>query len=229
MRSNLENNLAYKLRLQSTQHEITRFNLVGPFVIPPDGSEFQFLDPGASARTVFLPAISPGGGQFFMICNLSLTQDLNVVDSFGVAVATVQETQSMIFVSSRTAWSFLAALTAAQIALLTSIGPIFTQISAFTRQTVVGAAAVIAPTDIEVWVNFAGAVTLTMPDAAAWLAAHPFGNLFIKDISGAASSNNILINRVGTDLMDGASSVSITSDFGGFALRVSAANKWSLE
>src|SRR5580765_7534956 len=42
-------------------------------------------------------------------------------------------------------------------------------------------------TDVFIYVNFAGAVTINLPAAAAWLAANPNGlPLTIKDISGAA-------------------------------------------
>lgn len=221
MRANLEDNLARKLRLISPQHEITRFDLTGTFVIPTDGAEYQFLNGGLADRTVFLPVISPSGGQLFMISNVGATNDLNVVNSSGVAQATVQEGTSTIFVSSRTAWSIISTVTIAGAALLASM-------LAWTKQDVTSGTGTVAATDIEVRVNFAGAVTLTMPDAATWLAAHAFGDLIIKDISGAAGTNNITINRAGADLIDGATSQGIFSDWGGFRFRVMAANKWNI-
>lgn len=88
---------------------------------------------------------------------------------------------------------------------------------------------VILSTDTFVYVNFAGAVTLTLPDAATWLAAHTNGlPLTIKDISGAAAANNITVNRAGTDTIDGATSLSIVSDYGGYKIRPPAAGSWSI-
>lgn len=96
-------------------------------------------------------------------------------------------------------------------------------------QTVTVAAYVAQPTDDEIWVNRAGAVTITLPDAAAWLAAHGNGKaLTIKDISGAASANNITINRAGANTIDGANSVTITSDYGSWKLRPTSAGIWGL-
>lgn len=84
-------------------------------------------------------------------------------------------------------------------------------------------------TDTFIYVNFAGAVTINLPDAAAWLAAHANGHpLTIKDISGAGAANNITINRAGADTIDGATSFTITSDFGGVKLRPPAAGSWSI-
>lgn len=88
---------------------------------------------------------------------------------------------------------------------------------------------VILTTDTFVYVNFAGPVALTLPDAAAWLAAHANGlPLTIKDISGAAATNNITITRAGADTIDGATSYVITSDFGGVKLRPPAAGSWAI-
>lgn len=88
---------------------------------------------------------------------------------------------------------------------------------------------VILTTDTFVYVNFAGAVALTLPDAAAWLAAHTNGlPLTIKDTSGAAAANNITITRAGADTIDGATSVVITSDRGGWKLRPPAAGSWAI-
>jgi hypothetical protein len=95
---------------------------------------------------------------------------------------------------------------------------------------VTAAGYVILPTDTEIYVNRAGAVTLTLPSAAAWFAAQKTAApLTIKDISGASSTNNITINRAGTDTIDGATSFVITSDYGGIKLRPpSAAGNWAI-
>lgn len=88
---------------------------------------------------------------------------------------------------------------------------------------------VILTTDTFIYVNFAGTVALTLPDAAAWLAAHANGlPLTIKDISGAAAANNITITRAGADTIDGATNYVIASDYGGVKLRPPAAGSWSI-
>lgn len=98
-----------------------------------------------------------------------------------------------------------------------------------TPRTITSTPATILATDTEVWVNFAGAVALTLPDAAAWLLAHVNGYpLTIKDISGAGAANNITITRAGADTIDGATAYVITSDYGGIKLRPAASGKWAI-
>lgn len=85
-------------------------------------------------------------------------------------------------------------------------------------------------TDVEIFVNFAGTVTIALPAAAAYLAAQrTAAPLTIKDVSGAAATNNITINRAGSDTIDGATSLKITSNYGGWKLRpVSSAGNWAI-
>lgn len=63
-------------------------------------------------------------------------------------------------------------------------------------------------------VNFAGAVAINLPTAAS---RNGFP-LAIKDISGAAHTNNITINRNSTDTIEGATSIVIDADWGGWHL-----------
>lgn len=100
-------------------------------------------------------------------------------------------------------------------------------IAGSSRQSVITGAAVILPTTMEVFVNFAGVVTLTLPDAATWKNLSPFGQpLRIMDYSGNAHTNNITINRAGVNMVDNATSITITSDYGAFSLRVDPNNNW---
>ena len=102
-------------------------------------------------------------------------------------------------------------------------------VSASGTITVTSASYAIQATDAIVWVNRAGAVTLTLPDAAAWLAAPGHGSsidLQIQDISGAAETNNVTINRAGSDLVNGDTSITIQANYGVYRLRPAAANKW---
>ena len=69
-------------------------------------------------------------------------------------------------------------------------------------------------TDAFILVSFAGAVTINLPSAAS-RNGYP---LVIKDISGAAGTNNITINRDGSDTIEGATSIVINTDWGGWHL-----------
>ena len=69
-------------------------------------------------------------------------------------------------------------------------------------------------TDTFLQVNFAGAVTINLPTAAS-RNGYP---LAIKDVSGAANTNNITINRNGGDLIEGLTSIVINVAWGEFKL-----------
>lgn len=101
-------------------------------------------------------------------------------------------------------------------------------ISGSARQDVVASSAIILPTTLEVFVNFAGPVTLTLPDGATWKAfAGVYGQpLRIIDYSGHAHTNNITINRAGTNTVNEGTSITITSDDGSFSLRTDPNNNW---
>lgn len=63
-------------------------------------------------------------------------------------------------------------------------------------------------------VNFAAPVVINLP-AASTRSGYP---LAVKDISGAAQTNNITINRNGTDTIDGLTSLVIDAAYGGYKL-----------
>lgn len=84
----------------------------------------------------------------------------------------------------------------------------------------------IATSDRNVYFNVATAAVTTLPDAATWKTANPGGVLFLKDISGAAATNNITINRAGANTIDGLTSFQIAVNYGWFYLRVSPSNNW---
>jgi hypothetical protein len=59
-----------------------------------------------------------------------------------------------------------------------------------------------------------GAVTVNLSLAAARLGVP----LVIKDIGGAASSNNITINRAGAETIDSLTAITLSADYGGVRL-----------
>lgn len=71
-----------------------------------------------------------------------------------------------------------------------------------------------AATDTLALVNVAGAVTVNLPLSSA-RDGYP---LTIKDISGAAATNNITINKNTTDTIEGLSSIVIATNWGGYTL-----------
>lgn len=73
-------------------------------------------------------------------------------------------------------------------------------------------------------INYAGAVTVTLPAASAVPANDVY--FVLKDESGAAGSNNITISRAGSDTIDGATSYVISTNYGKVALYSDGASKW---
>lgn len=80
-----------------------------------------------------------------------------------------------------------------------------------------------AATDTFLLMNVSGASVVNLPSAAS-RAGYP---LTIKDISGAASTNNVTINRNGTDTIDGLTSVTLNVDYEGYSLHPIASG-WAL-
>lgn len=77
--------------------------------------------------------------------------------------------------------------------------------------------------DALLFVNRAGAVAINLPSAAS-RGQYP---LTIKDISGAANTNNITINRNGSDTIDGATSLVIDVGYGTYKL-VAITGGWAI-
>lgn len=69
-------------------------------------------------------------------------------------------------------------------------------------------------TDTLLLVNVASAVTINLPTAAS-RNGYP---LAIKDVSGAANTNNITINKNGSDTIEGFTSIAVTVAWGGYNL-----------
>lgn len=73
-----------------------------------------------------------------------------------------------------------------------------------------GASATVASTTKLVRVNYAGAVTLTLPAVADMQVGQ---RLYIKDESGAASVNNITIETAGSETLNGSTNGRMENDY----------------
>ena len=71
-----------------------------------------------------------------------------------------------------------------------------------------------AASDALILVNVAGVAVINLPSASS-RNGYPIA---IKDISGAAGTNNITINRNGSDTIEGLTSIVITAAWGGYSL-----------
>jgi len=71
----------------------------------------------------------------------------------------------------------------------------------------------------------AAARTITLPLASTYPAGVP---LRVKDESGAAGTNNITITRVGSDVIDGATTSVISTNYGGRHIYSDGVDKWFL-
>jgi hypothetical protein len=77
-------------------------------------------------------------------------------------------------------------------------------------RSVTDATATLGADETIVGVNRAGVVTITLPTAQAALAGRPY---VVKDESGAAATNNITVDTQGAELIDGAATDTINTNF----------------
>jgi hypothetical protein len=87
--------------------------------------------------------------------------------------------------------------------------------------TVISAASTTSYYDVDT----TSSVTFTLP-AANGVAAGRFYEF--KDTTGSAAANNIVINRAGSDTIDGATSVTVNTNYQSIALVSDGTSKWSL-
>ncbi len=205
MRNNIEHIHARAIRHSSDKYGIVSATLTGIYRIPADGPSFHFLDPNGSDRTVYLPALSPFGGQQYWIVNLATaTYELDVVDVNGAAVRSLAPETVAIFISSQTGWKFASSLPDAIDYLAHEL----------QDPTTVTTTPYVVTAERLLRMNVGSAATVTLPAASTRLS--PRRNLIVKDISGAVltSDRPITINRASTDVIDTGTSIQVLNDFG---------------
>lgn len=104
MRTNLENNRTRDQRHSGGRFTVVRQTLTGTYSIASGAPTLQFLDPGVSSRTVFLPPYLAEGGQLIWIVNAGNSKLLTVVDANGVSVATVPAGSVRCFLEGLGSW-----------------------------------------------------------------------------------------------------------------------------
>ena len=210
MRSNIEQAQMYNPRISGVRYNNVVMTLTGTLVIPNDGPTVWALNGGASDRTVRLPALQYE--REVIIANLGTTNVLNVTDSVGAAIVSLPASSVGMYYASTQQWVFL-------------VGPSTGFVVGTTVITVSGP---VAATDIEVQVNGAGAVVLTLPNSVTWAASSGWRGLplSITDISGNAATNNITINPSGGQTISNLASLTIDANYGSFSLRPKSGGGW---
>lgn len=209
MRTNLENSRVYSPKIFGPSIGSMDFAMTTTLVVPTDGPGVYVLNPGASDKTVRLPANSYENQ--VVIANVgSGGGSLNVTNASGVLQVSIPPQTAAIFFASVARWIWILAS--------------FTG-SSFGITVVTGSQAV-AVTDTMVQTNQSGAIVLTLPDSVTWGATQPGSVLTIVDISGTASTNNVTINPAGGQTISGLASVSIASDYGGVQLAPKSGGGW---
>lgn len=210
MRTNLENPRIYEARLSGIRHSTVTSVLTGTFVVPDEGPTVWAFDAGLADKAVRLPALTKE--KQIVVGNVGSTNALNITDSAGNALITLQPQGLVIFFATAVRWVWTVTAFAS--------GPL-------GITTLTGSSAVLA-TDVNVQVNSAGVAVLTLPTSVAWLTASGARGLplSIFDISGAASANNITINPSGGQTISGLASLVISTDYGGFRMMPKTTGGW---
>lgn len=104
---NTEHSQTRTPRIFSPTFDTINLTLTGSYTLPQDGAVIHYLDPGASDRDVFLPAILPQTGQFLIIVNMNTVTELDIKDSGGGVIVSVPPELSAIFFSHKTGWKYL--------------------------------------------------------------------------------------------------------------------------
>lgn len=149
MRANLEDNRAQSLRLSGTKYGVLESRLSGPLTVNPRGPQNLYLDPQGVSRQVFLPPITPGGGQQYIIKNTGSSGNLLISDSGGVLLQSALPSSVYLLVSSFSAWSVVplfSAIVTASREVLTAPRSYFVRVNLGTCSISVASPGVITKT-----------------------------------------------------------------------------------
>lgn len=208
MRNNLEHALSRGMHQQGSSYGHMTYVLTGDLIVPADGPMLLFLDPGGADRTVYLPALRQSGGQQIWIFNITTASYvLNVVDADGVAVVAVESELVTVCSANHSTWRPFALTNPASITDVTT-----------TPYTVLYG-------DTYIRSNIASNSVITLP-----LAATRDGRAVrIIDASYQIGTlgYTITINRAGSELINGQTSLEIVSDGGTFLLQP-VTNGWDV-
>lgn len=105
MRDNIEQASAFKIRHTAPRYNTLTTTLTAAYTISADSPNVLFLDPGASVRDIYLPAIVPGGGQEIKIFNIG-TLDLTIRDAGGVSLVVLALGEASEFNSYDGGWKY---------------------------------------------------------------------------------------------------------------------------
>jgi hypothetical protein len=104
VRSNLEDNIARRVRNAGVLYETAELKLTGSYRIGKSGPNFWYFDANSASRDVFLPPIEPGGGQFFVITNSGTAGNLLLRHDNGTLLFTTIPGSVSFIVSSKLQW-----------------------------------------------------------------------------------------------------------------------------
>lgn len=97
--------------------------------------------------------------------------------------------------------------------------------TASNRISLTGTTYTILSSDDIIACNHSSALTLTLPAAST---VGEGRNFTIKDESGLAATNNITINRAGSDTIDGGTSIIINGNYDSIEIYRGASNAWHI-
>lgn len=104
-RANIEDIRTENMRQTRVKYDTVTAVLTGSYVIAGQAPVMHFLEAQGADRDVYLPALDPLGGQFFIIINIGASNALNVRNAGGTLIETVPAQSDFVtFISNPTAW-----------------------------------------------------------------------------------------------------------------------------
>lgn len=227
-RANLEDVIAYNFRTRSGSWGTVEFALTGPFVVPVDAPLGYLLNPNGSDRNVVLPAITAQTqGRYLFLAHTGSANLLEVFNSLGATVATLEVDDTALLLASRSEWVVLQGVGQS---ILAALHDLFR-----APMVVTGAVATIADNVSKVVVKRVNptATTLNLP-----MVVGRGSPLMISDLSTgiiSAGGHTITLTPSGAENVMGLSSYplfspsGLTGDVGSAAVTlwpVPAENQW---